>query len=43
MSPLDACPDCTTNFNRSAPPAAAKPAIPLHDICPCYRPKPPMG
>lgn len=41
MSPLEQLTGCSTCFNRSAAdaPAAAKPAIPLHDICPCYRPK----
>ena len=37
------CPSCTRSFNQSAPRAQAKPAIALHDICPCYRPKVTLG
>jgi hypothetical protein len=38
MSPLSTR-TCAACFNQNAVPA--KPQLPLHEICPCYRPKQP--
>jgi hypothetical protein len=45
MSPLAQLDSCTTCFNAkaAAAPAVRMPSIPLHDICPCYRPKMAQG
>ena len=43
LEKLTGCSTCATSFNQTATPAMMKPAIPLNDICPCYRPKLAMG
>ena len=43
MSPVAQLENCSACFNKNAAPAVLKPSIPLHDICPCYRPKASLG